>query len=265
MVDGGAGAGQVATADRHPAGPTAAPAPARVCGLHRGDHSATPRPAGDRLGPVGGEAGRLPVPPPRVRHGRPRLLHGPGRRLRPVVPGGAAVPAGRLPAPGHAHGRAQRPDRRPGRGARPRRPAPGRTPPRGSELDAAVHADGPVPPGAAGAGAATRTPGRLGLGAAGRHRWCGADRPARRRGGLEPQAPDHQVPPPGRAPAQDRGPARPLQRRAGSARRPPAAGLGAGRPRGRLCRPGPSHPRLPPVHRHHPDRVRSPDDPTRWG
>jgi len=44
-----------------------------------------------------------------------------------------------------------------------------------------------------------------------------------------------------------------------------AVGLGAGRPRGRLCRPGAPHPRVPPVHRHHPDRIPGPDDPTWWG
>jgi hypothetical protein len=44
-----------------------------------------------------------------------------------------------------------------------------------------------------------------------------------------------------------------------------AAGLGVGRGRGRLCRPGPSDPRVPPVHRDHPHRLRRPDTPSRPG
>ena len=65
------------------------------------------------------------------------------------------------------------------------------------------------------------------------------------------------------AAAQDRGPAGPLRGCSEASRRASGTGLGADCPRGRLCRPGSSHPRLPPVHRRHPDRVRSPDDPTR--
>jgi hypothetical protein len=251
-IIGGAGVGRVATAGRRPAGATAASAPARVRRLHRGDHPAAAGPAGDHLGPPSGEAGRFAASSSGVRGGRPRLLRGPGGSLCPLLPGGVAVPAGRLPAVGPAHGRPQRPARRPGRGAWHRRPALGRAAPRGSELAGAVRAGGPVPAGAAGPRAAALARGRPGLGVAGRLRWDGADRPGRRGGGLEPQAPDHPVPPPGGAAAQDRGPAGPLRRRAGASGRAPAAGLGAGRPRGRLCRPGASDPRLPPVHRHHP-------------
>jgi hypothetical protein len=40
---------------------------------------------------------------------------------------------------------------------------------------------------------------------------------------------------------------------------------GAGRPRGRLCRPGASCPRVPPVHRDHPHRLRRLDTPSRSG
>jgi hypothetical protein len=65
----------------------------------------------------------------------------------PVLPGGVAGPAGGLPAAGPAHGRAQRPDRGPGRGARHRRPAAGRPAAPDPKLAAQLRAGGLVPVG----------------------------------------------------------------------------------------------------------------------
>jgi hypothetical protein len=157
--------------------------------------------------PPGREDPRLGALSPCVRHGGTWLVDGRGGRLRTVVSGGVAGTAGGLHAPGPALAGAQRPDRRSGRRARRRWPAPWRTAPRDPGPARAVRAAGSVPAWANGQRATTLARGRLGVAAAGHHWWWGADRPDRRRGGLEPAAPDRQVPPAGRAAAQDRGPA----------------------------------------------------------
>ena len=89
---------------------------------------------------------------------------------------------------------------------------------------------------------------------AGGQRRRGADRPDRRRGGLEPPAPDRQVQAASRADAEDRGPAGPPRRGVAAHREARAAGLGPGRGRRRLRRPGAPDPGLPPVHRDHAGR-----------
>jgi hypothetical protein len=140
--------------------------------------------------------------------------------------------------------------------------AAGRAAPRGPELGTARWADGAVPTGAAGDRPATLPGGRLDLAAAAGQRRGNTDRAVGCRGWLEPQAPDHQVPPAGRAPAQDRGPADPL--RPGVAAPGPVRGasrVGGPGPRGWLCRPGTPDPRVPPVHRDDSNPVPGPDAP----
>jgi hypothetical protein len=117
------------------------------------------------------------------------------------------APLGAYTLLGLAYAGARRPDCRSGRRARRRWPAPWRTAPRDPGPARAVRAAGSVPAWANGQRATTLARGRLGVAAAGHHWWWGADRPDRRRGGLEPAAPDRQVPPAGRAAVQDRGPA----------------------------------------------------------
>ena len=170
------------------------------------------------------------------------------------------APLGRLHAVGAAHGPDRGADRRPGRPARRRGPPAGRDGARRPDLGCPVHAGGPVPAPSPGAGPPPVPRGRLGVASPAGDRGCGPDRRDRPGGGLEPQAPHHPVPPADRADAQGGRPAGALRRRLAA---PRSAGLGVGpvvelEPgggRGRLRRPGPPHPRLPAVHRDHPDRV----------
>jgi hypothetical protein len=71
--------------------------------------------------------------------------------------------------------------------------------------------------------------------AAGGDRRCGADRPHRQRGRLEPQAPHRQVQAAGRPDAQDRGTAGAAGGGVASPRAAPPAGLGAARARDAGC------------------------------
>lgn len=188
--------------------PTAAdPAPARVCRLHRGDHPATPRPAGNHLGPLVVKILDSAHRPPAFVMGGTWLVDGRGGRLRTVVSGGVADTAGGLHAPGPAHAGAQRPDRRSGRRARRRRPAPwanSSARPRAGKGGSRCWTSSCLGEWPAGHNPRQRPAGR---GSGWSPPVVGADRPDRRRGGLEPTAPDRQVPPAGRAAAQDRGPA----------------------------------------------------------
>ena len=199
----------MAAGGRPPAPPAAAAAGPRVRRVHRGDRSPAPRPAGDHLGPAGGEAARLGAPSAGLREGGGRAPHrGPGR-VRALVTwrwGWARWAVSRCwAAPDRVAGTARRPVRpaRPGRRRLAeqllRRPLLGSG--SGSSTVLLERLDrGPAP------APECAAPGSCWSGPPGRCRSAGS--PGRR---LEPQAPDHQVHPAGRPDPEDSGPAGPLR------------------------------------------------------